>query len=101
MATIMLEKAYNDYCKKYLREGAFSWAIAVNRVKQLMKRLSEMKVAPVKGHPPFEKVKSHKIVKCGKILVVLGKVICNFIDWQKEENFELAMGIDKHELAVW
>ena len=99
--TIMLEKPYNDYCTKYLREGAFSWAVAVNRAKHLLHQLSEMRVVPVKGHPPFDKVKSHKIVKCGKIWVVLGKVMCNFIDGQKEENFELAMGIDKHELAVW
>ena len=98
---IMLEKAYNDYYTKYLREGAFSWAVAVNRAKHLLHQLSEMRVVPVKGHPPFDKVKSHKIVKCGKIWVVLGKVMCNFIDGQKEENFELVMGIDKHELAVW
>ena len=98
---IMLEKAYNDYLKKYFIEGAFSWAVAVNRAEHLMKQLSEMRAAPVKGHPPFEKVRSYEIVKCGKIWVVLGKVMCNFIDGQKEENFELAMGIDKHELAIW
>ena len=98
---IMLEKAYNDYYTKYLREGAFSWAVAVNRNKYLLHQLSEMRVVPVKGHPPFDKVKSYKIVKCGKIWVVLGKVMCNFIDGQKEENFELVMGIDKHEIAVW
>ncbi len=99
---IMLEKTYNDYRKKYLRAGGpFSWAVAVNKSKLLMKQLSEMRAVPVKGHPPFEKVRSYEIVKCGKIWVVLGKVMCNFIDGQKEENFELAMGIDKHELAIW
>ena len=98
---IMLEKAYNDYYTKYLREGTFSWAVAVNRNKYLLHQLSEMRVVPVKGHPPFDKVRSYEIVKCGKIWVVLGKVMCNFIDGQKEENFELVIGIDKHELAVW
>lgn len=98
---IMLEKAYDDYRKKYLREGIFSYAVAVNRAKHLMKQLIEMKVYPVKGHPPFEKVKSYEIVKCGKIWVVLGKILCNFIDGQKEENFEMAMGIDKNSLMIW
>jgi len=96
-----LEKQYIEYCKKYLREGIFSWVVAVNRSKLLMDQLIELKVTPVRGHPPFEKVRSHEMVKCGKIWVVLGKVMCNFIDGQKEENFEMAMGIDKNELAIW
>ena len=91
----------DDYYKKYLRDGVFSWALAVNVNKVLMAQLQEMKACPVKGHPPFDKVISYKIVKCGKIWVVLGKILCNFIDGQKEENFEMAMGIDKHTLAVW
>ncbi len=96
-----VEKQYIEYCKKYLREGVFSWAVAVNRAKHLMDQLTELKVTPVKGHPPFDKVKSYEIVKCGKIYVLLGKVLCNFIDGQALENFEMAMGIDKNCLAIW
>ena len=97
-----LEKEFADYHKTYLRrEVAFSWAVLVNRAKHLMAELNEMRVAPVRGHPPFDKVKSYEIVKCGKIWVILGKVPCIFADGLREENFEMAMGIDKNELGIW
>lgn len=98
-----LEKEFVDYYKTYLKERPFSWAVLVNRAKHLMAELNEMRVAPVIGHPPFDKVRSYEIVKCGKIWVVIGKVMCNFItiDGQREENFEMAMGINKYELSIW
>ena len=98
----MLEKEFVDYYKTYLRrDGIVSWAVLVNRAKHLMAELNEMRVAPVRGHPPFGEVKSYEIVKCGKIWVILGKVPCIFADGQREENFEMAMGIDKNELGIW
>jgi len=92
---------FTDYFKTYLREGTFSWAVLVNYTKHLMAQLNEMRVVPVKGHPPFGRVKSYEIVKCGKIWVILGKVPCISADGQREQNFEMAMGIDKNELAIW
>lgn len=98
----ILEKKFVDYCKTYLREGAFSWAVAVNRAKHLMKELEEMGVAECRGHPPFDKVESYEIVKCGKIWVVIGKVMCNFMDGsQTLQNYEMVMGIDKNALGIW
>ena len=99
---VMLEKQYAEYCKTYLRERTFSWAVLVNRAKHLMAELDKIKVVPVRGHPPFNKVESYEIVKCGKIWVVIGKVMCGFIDGHQElQNFEMAMGIDKNELGIW
>ena len=101
LTTLMLEKQYAEYCRKHLREGTFSWAVLVNRAKHLMAELDKLRVVPVKGHPPFNKVESYEIVKCGKIWVVIGKVMCNFVDGQALQNFEMAMGIDKNELGIW
>ena len=98
---VTLERQYEEYCRKHLRDGAFSWAVAVNRAKHLLKELEEMGVAECRGHPPFSKVESYEIVKCGKIWVVIGKVMCNFIDGQALQNFEMAMGIDKNRLGIW
>ena len=67
-----------------------------------MKELEELEVAECRGHPPFDKVESYEIVKCGKIWVVIGKVRCNFIDGsQALQNYEMAMGIDKNMLGIW
>ena len=99
---IMLEKQYTEYLQTYLREGTFSWAVLVNRAKHLMAELDKIRVVPVKGHPPFDEVVSYEIVKCGKIWVVIGKVMCcNFIDGKSLQNFEMVMGIDKYELGIW
>ena len=99
--TYTLEKKFDDYIKTYLKGRTFSWAVLVNRAKHLMAELDKLRVVPVKGHPPFNKVESYEIVKCGKIWVVIGKVMCNFVDGQALQNFEMAMGIDKNELGIW
>jgi len=101
LTAFKLEKQYAEYCKTYLRDGVFSWAVVVNMTKHLMKELEEMGVAECRGHPPFNKVESYEIVKCGKIWVVIGKVKCNCMDGQAVQNFEMAMGIDKSQLAIW
>lgn len=96
-----MSKSYETYHTKYLRDGLFSWAVAVHRNPALMKKLQEMHIAPCKGHPPFDKIESIEIVKCGKIWVLLGKVMCNFIDGQALQNFEIALGTSKAELGIW
>ena len=96
-----LVKEYMDFHKKYLKTRPFSWAVAVNLAPHLMKQLHEMKMTLVKGHPPLHKVKSYEIVKCGTIWVIIGKVLVNHSDGEREENFEIAIGIDKNELGIW
>lgn len=96
-----IEKEYIDFHAKYLKTRSFSWAVAVNQVPHLMKQPHEMKVTLVKGHPLLHKVQSYEIVKCGTIWVIIGKVLVNYSDGEREENFEIAMGIDKNELGIW
>ena len=97
-----LEKEYYDYLNKYFGEIRFSWAVAANRGKHLMKQLHELKNVRCKGVPAFKAVKSYEIVKCGKIWVIIGKIICDSVDSsQTEKNYELAIGINKYELGIW
>lgn len=90
------------YYQTYLRPGIFSMAQSINKLKHLQEELKEKRCVECwLRHPSFDKVQSYKIVKCGKIWVLLGKVLCNFIDGQKIENFELAFGMTKNELLIW
>lgn len=89
------------YYNKYIRDGLYSFAVNANKFSHILKQLCEKRVLEVKDHPPFDKVESYEIVSCGKIWVLLGKVLCNFIDGEKLINFEIAIGINEAELNIW
>ena len=58
-------------------------------------------VHEVPNHPPWDKIDKLIIVKVCKCYVLLGSVMCNFIDGKASRWFEIALHSDKNELKVW
>lgn len=88
----------NNYLRKYFFIDSFSWAAAINKNRTLMTQLKEKRIVKCKGSPPFDKIKHYEVVKCGKIWVLLGKVLCN---GQVLKYFEMMVSIDEAELEIY
>lgn len=63
------------------------------------------RVHEVKDHPPWDKFISFTIAHVGtgndRIYVLLGSVMCNFVDGQDERWFEIAIGKSRDEVEIW
>ena len=84
----------DDFIFEYLPGKTYSWAVTVNRVKHLMKELTELRLAKCKQCPLYSTFKSYQIVKCGKIWVAIGTQ-------NENSKHEIAMALDKNELEIW
>ena len=84
----------DTYIKKYFPDGRLVFA-----GKIIAKQLKELYEVPY--HPPWDKIDKLIIVKVNKGYVLLGSVMCNFIDGKAPRWFEIALHNDKNELKVW
>jgi len=84
----------NTYIKTYFQKNT-----PVIAGKIIAKQLKELYEVPY--HPPWDKIDKFIIVKVCKGYVLLGSVMCNFIDGKAPRWFEIALHNDKNELKVW
>ena len=84
----------DDFTFEYLSGKSFSWAVTVNRVKHLMKELTDLRLTKCRQCPLYSTFKSYQVVKCGKIWVAIGTQ-------NEDSKHEIAMALDKNELEIW
>lgn len=90
----------DHYLIRYFNDGRYAHGPAYNKLLYFKRKLhDEYLIEHV--HPPFDKINKYEIVKCGKIWILLGSVMCNFIDGQAPRWFEIAVCLDKESLEIW
>ena len=85
----------DTYIKTYFPDNRPVLAARIAAVS----RLKESYEVPC--HPPWNKIDKFAIVKVHKVYVLLGSVMCNFIDGNAPRWFEIALHSDKNALKIW
>lgn len=87
----------DEYICAYPQMNQWSMAKCIDMSPRLFEQLKNLRVAEWKQHAKLEEILSYEIVKCGKVWVLLGKVLEHFT----YVYTEVAFGIDKNELGIW